>query len=266
MRRATRQPLRVGDRVFAFGSPFGIKFSMSQGVISGLNRSEGSAFLGMGAGYSNYIQTDAAINPGNSGGPLVDVNGRLVGMNTAIANNRRQNRESEGELQGQSAGIAFAVPLDTIEAIAQQIIRHDFVLRGYLGVGIGRSTPERLARLGFSGRGVIVTNTPNNQPAERAGLEPGDIIVRIANAPTPNSDALRAVISVRAPGQVVPVTVWRDGEELEIPVTLGAAYDVPSGGGLAYIPNSERLGAEGSRQWYRDNVLSEDDEDDESAL
>ena len=243
--RAQEGTLRPGDRVFAFGSPFGIKFSMSSGIVSGLGRSEGAGF---GVGYTNFIQTDAAINPGNSGGPLVDVNGRVVGMSTAIANNRdpapRNSDENEApiDLQGQNAGIGFAVPIETIEAIAGQLIQYESVLRGYLGIGLGFLNSEARSMLesrGFTGGGTFVRTVPEDEPAARAGLKVGDIILSVDGRATPTSEVLRAVVSVREPGTVVDVQIWRDGDTLNIPVRLGAARDLP-GRGLQYIPNSEQ--------------------------
>ncbi len=131
VRRATGERVHRGDRVFAFGSPFNFKFSMSEGIVSGLGR---TARGGIGqAGITNYIQTDAAVNPGNSGGPLVDVNGRVVGMNVAIAT----AENSEGGTEGQSAGISFAIPLATIEPRVEQIIEGQTPRSGYLGVSMG---------------------------------------------------------------------------------------------------------------------------------
>ena len=242
VRRAPEGTLRVGDRVFAFGSPFGIKFSMSSGIVSGLGRSEGAGF---GAGYTNFIQTDAAINPGNSGGPLVDVNGRVVGMSTAIANNRDQTRREDGtvdspDLQGQSAGIGFAVPIETIDAIAGQLITYERVLRGYLGINLPPSDQQArifLGELGFTGRGVLVADAPPDQPSSRAGLRAGDVILSIDGRETPDSAVLRAIVSVRRPGSLVDIKIWRDGETLTLPVRLGGARD--AGRGLEYIEGSE---------------------------
>src|SRR5262249_19153086 len=117
-RRATGLQPQQGDNVFVFGSPFGFKFSMSQGIISGLGR-DPTAAAEFG-GYTNYIQTDAAVNPGNSGGPLVDIKGRVIGMNVAIATARSSDGTTTDE--GQSAGISFAIPLGTIESVVDQLI------------------------------------------------------------------------------------------------------------------------------------------------
>ncbi|MCR9217858.1 MAG: trypsin-like peptidase domain-containing protein [bacterium] len=267
IRRATGEPLYVGDQVFAFGSPFGIKFSMSGGIVSGLGRSDGASFVNMVQGYTNFIQTDAAINPGNSGGPLVDVKGRLVGMNAAIANNREQfDRDSEQPaVQGQSAGIGFAIPLETIENVVDQLIESDVVLRGYLGVMLGNYefVRRRLESEGFMGTGVLISQTPRNQPAAEAGLRDGDVVIAINNRDTPNIDVLRSIISVQQPGRAVDITVWRDGEPVTVSVPLGAAYDTDpreTGSTLQYVPGSEDMTVEQIRERVETRASSDDDD------
>ncbi|MCA9307728.1 MAG: trypsin-like peptidase domain-containing protein, partial [Phycisphaerales bacterium] len=164
LRRATNEPVHMGDQVFAFGSPFGIKFSMSRGIVSGLGRGDAAHMMGMRRGYTNFIQTDAAMNPGNSGGPLVDIYGRVIGMNAAIANNAQPDQETAG-FSGQSAGIGFAIPLETVESVVDQIIESKLVLRGYLGVLIGDTSAEYAESIGLNRRGVVVTGVPDDQPA-----------------------------------------------------------------------------------------------------
>ncbi len=262
--RSTGNPIRVGERVFAFGSPFSIKFSMSQGIVSGLGRSEAANFLNMIGGYTNFIQTDAAMNPGNSGGPLVDVNGQLIGMNAAIANNVRDS--SGPELQGQSAGIGFAIPLDTVEAIVEQLIddESDIVLRGYLGINLTQfdMNSQTASRLGYGGTGVLVAATPNGQPAAKGGLEPGDIIVEINNVAVPNSDVLRSLISIHRPGENVTIRYWRpdnrgSGEFRDSTVRLGAAFNT-SGARLQYVPGSEDMTRSQVYAWIEREVGNAD--------
>lgn len=218
-RRASGTMVRKGDRVYAFGSPFGFKFSMTEGVVSGLGR-EAFGVTGFG-GYTNFIQTDAAVNPGNSGGPLVDVRGRVVGMNTAIVTG--ENPQARTDVKSQSAGIGFAIPLETIESVASQFIEGSEVLRGFLGVTLydnpavvtwpdNRRTP-----------GVRFGRVMEGQAAARAGLEAGDIVTHIDGENTPNGAVLRAKVSARRPGEVVTMTVHRDGRVIEMPVTIGAA-------------------------------------------
>jgi S1-C subfamily serine protease len=255
--RAAGEALRIGERVYAFGSPFSIKFSMSEGIVSGLGRSEAATFLNMIGGYTNFIQTDAAMNPGNSGGPLVDVNGRLVGMNAAIANNVRDIDDGP-QLQGQSAGIGFAIPLDTVEAVGDQLIDDTVpvVLRGYLGINLTRFDmgARDTARFGYEGTGVLIAGAPEGQPAAQAGLERGDIIVAIDGQEIISTDVLRSLISVRGPGETVVIRYWRSdgdgsGEFREARVRLGAAYNVGLRGGLQYVPDSQNMTREQIIDW-----------------
>lgn len=258
LRRASGQPVYIGDKVFAFGSPFGIKFSMSEGIISGLGRSDDR--IRGSTGYTNYLQTDAAINPGNSGGPLVDVNGKLVGMNTAIA-----NATDDSGSQGQSAGIGFAIPLESIEAITDQLLNEDQILRGFLGIGLSgfNEFNREFARgeygVDYDGVGVIIDRTPSDQPASQAGLQRGDVIVAIDGNATPTSDVLRSLVSIRRPGQIVPVEIYRDGDYETIEVRLGAGYHyleqtqrglVPQ---IEYVPGSEKMSESQIRRWIARN-------------
>ncbi len=230
--RATNEPIFQGDRVFAFGSPFGFKFSMSEGIVSGLGR---HAAAGPGAfnAYTNYIQTDAAINPGNSGGPLVDIKGRVVGMNTAIVTSPERSGADGSEVTGLSGGIGFAIPLETIEAVANQLIDNGEVLKGYLGVAL--ADPEDLnadqrMQWGLTeGFGVLITGVQDGLPAADAGLLPNDLIVRIDGEDTPSSPVLRSEISNRTPGEFVTITVRREGELRDFRVRLAAAKFLPSG-------------------------------------
>lgn len=249
LRRASREPVYVGDHVFAFGSPFGIRFSMSEGIISGLGRSEAASFVGMLQGYTNFIQTDAAINPGNSGGPLIDVNGRVVGMSAAIANNVSN---TEGPQQGQSAGIGFAIPVDTIDAVVSQLLADEIIIRGYLGIQLADAADWRTPE-DYEGNGVIVTTVVPEQPASRAGLQRNDIILQIDGQEVPNSAVLRSTISVRSPGSTVVAQVWRDSDIIQLPVRIGGAY-MSGGGNLAYIPESEGMSTAQIRDWVRSNV------------
>jgi S1-C subfamily serine protease len=251
IRQANGQPLRVGERVYAFGSPFGIKFSMSEGIVSGLGRSDGANMLGLSPGYTNYIQTDAAINPGNSGGPLVDTNGRLVGMNTAIANSAEQGFEPG--VSGQSAGIGFAVPLETIERVTEQLVDDKIILRGYLGVSFNVRRDARLVLedRGQIGDGVLIDRVPRGEPADRAGIEPGDVITAINGRPTPTPDILRAIISVQRPGSPADFTVIDDeGDARTVRVNLGAAVD-QGRRGLLYSPGSSEMTPNEARAWVR---------------
>ncbi|MCC6228593.1 MAG: trypsin-like peptidase domain-containing protein [Phycisphaerales bacterium] len=217
LRRASGERPEQGDRVFAFGSPFGFKFSMSEGIISGLGRSA-RPVLEMG-GFTNFIQTDAAVNPGNSGGPLVDIRGHVIGMNVAIATGRESDGTS-GEA-GQSAGISFAIPLDTIESVVEQIISNGRVARGFLGIQFDRGVAEIINDGEFVGLGLRISSVVSGGAAENSGLRRDDIIRSVAGYDTSDPEVLRAVVSACRPGQVVPAKVWRDSEEIDMNITLG---------------------------------------------
>lgn len=261
LRRATGEPISIGDTVFAFGSPFGVKFSMSRGIVSGLGRSEAASLVGMRTGYTNFIQTDAAMNPGNSGGPLVDVRGRVLGMSTAIANNVEFSFNDRAP-QGQSAGIGFAVPIDTIEAVVSQLIESNIVVRGHLGIGLADYPQRADLRDGgpYDGAGARILMVREGGPAAKAGLRDGDIVIRVLGQPCMNSDVLRSLVSIRPPGSVIPMTVWRSGETIDLNVRIGAAYFglVPSESDpnqmtedLIYVPGSETMTLEQVRERLR---------------
>jgi serine protease Do len=205
-----------GDLVFAFGSPFDFRFSMSSGVVSGLGRHVGLIRDDNGRwhGYENFIQVDAAINPGNSGGPLTDVRGRVVGMNTAIATRRRESAE-QSYFDGQFAGIGLAIPLDMIEPVVRQLIATGIVAKGYLGVepmDLDAGAAMTLRRLGFLGQGVMIRTTRPDGPAREAGLRPGDLVTAINNRAVNSVAQLRSVISSMLPGDSVRIDVWRYDE------------------------------------------------------
>ncbi len=209
-RRATGQAAQQGDLVYSFGSPFGFKFSMSQGVVSGLGRDPGTFSLD---GYTNFIQSDAAVNPGNSGGPLVDVRGRVVGMNVAIATGAGPAAD---ESTGQSAGISFAIPLSTIEPVVEQLIASGTVSKGFLGVNMPLTDEENLDQLrGIKfhnpGRGgVVVQGLVEGGPAAVAGLEEGDVIVGLGEVEVSSVAQLRSLIATTRPGQAVVLRVVRE--------------------------------------------------------
>jgi S1-C subfamily serine protease len=223
MRLASNRDVSQGEVVFAFGSPFGFKFSMSEGIVSGLGRHARTTLTGP-VGYTNYIQTDAAVNPGNSGGPLVNVRGEVIGMNTAIITRdeliQRENRADTGV----SGGVSFAIPLETIQSVVDQMIERGYVLKGYLGVYLDRLNFEAAEEAGFRERGgVVITGLQPGTPASNSGLREFDIITGVNDTLTPNLTVLRSTISNREPGETIRVRVWREGEDLEIPVTLAAA-------------------------------------------
>ncbi len=203
--RASGLRLERGDRVFAFGSPFGFKFSMSSGIVSGLGRSARSP---SGMGISNFIQTDAAVNPGNSGGPLVDVQGRVVGMNVAIAT----ATENEGGNEGQSAGISFAIPLATIESRVQQLIETGTIRQGYLGVRFSNAPVEVNGSI-VRNKGVLIEFVAPDGPSDKGGLKPGDVVLSIDDVPVEGSENLRSIISAKRPGAMVDLVIVRNGSD-----------------------------------------------------
>ncbi|MFK7884037.1 MAG: trypsin-like peptidase domain-containing protein [Phycisphaerales bacterium] len=219
VRRSEMRLPRVGERVFAFGSPFGFKFSMSEGIVSGLGRQPpGSSIPG---GYTNYIQTDAAVNPGNSGGPLINTDGHVVGMNVAIATARSIGSSPE-DSGGDSAGISFAIPLGTIEPIVRQLITYGEVSRGYMGISF--SGNQRVERVGNeNGRaltGVRVSQVIPDGPSDRAGIQADDVVVSIEGSPIVSTEALMSLISSGRPGEPVAVRVWRSDQIVELAVVL----------------------------------------------
>ncbi|MEM8756458.1 MAG: trypsin-like peptidase domain-containing protein [Planctomycetota bacterium] len=225
LRGEASERVSMGDRVFAFGSPFNFKFSMSEGIVSGLGRNPrtGSG----GSSFTNYIQTDAAVNPGNSGGPLVNVRGSLIGMNVAIATGR--DSDSRNDRQGQSAGISFAIPLGVIESVVDQIITSGEVRRGFLGISGGRFSQNAVPVLDQDGnfvrRGVYVQSVTDGLAADRAGMLPGDVITMIDNNEIREWHHLRSVITTARPGAMLPIEVWRDGEPVELQVSLAEFPD-----------------------------------------
>ncbi len=201
-----------GDMVFAFGSPFGNEFSMSQGIISGKGRQIG--LLVSRGGYENFIQTDAAINPGNSGGPLTNIYGQVVGMNTAIATR-----------SGGSEGIGYVIPVRMVTHVVDQLIDTGRVSRGYLGIGIDELTPAMARSFGYEGRGILVTQPLEDGPAGLAGVESGDIITAVDGRAVASIEQFRENIAAMPPGTTVTLTIFRGGETLEVEVELGELPD-----------------------------------------
>jgi S1-C subfamily serine protease len=215
IKRATGVQPQQGDRVFAFGSPFGFKFSMSEGIVSGLARDPMAAV--QFGGFTNFIQTDAAVNPGNSGGPLVDIKGRLIGMNVAIAT----GRETQGTTEGQSAGISFAIPLGTIESVVSQLIETGRVSRGYLGISWPQGQEPVVYDPATRRMGVRVLATAEDGPARKAGIRPGDVITAVDGQPVTAMETLRALITSLRPGQTVRLEGFRSGSPITFDVVLG---------------------------------------------
>ena len=206
--------LLVGQMTLAIGNPFGLDQTLTTGVVSALNREMESI---PGRVIRNVIQTDAAVNPGNSGGPLLDSAGRLIGVNSSILSP-----------SGAFAGIGFAIPVDEVNRIVTELIRHGSIVRPSLGVSLA---PDQLTeRLGLDG--VLVMQVDPDGPAALAGLRPtrrdftgnvhlGDVIAAIDDEPLKSTEDFFAALEARKPGDEVTLTVMRDGQRGSVPITLG---------------------------------------------
>jgi serine protease Do len=203
-----------------------LNLSVTQGIVSALGRS-GMNVVGNGrmAGYEDFIQTDAAINPGNSGGPLVDALGRVIGINTAILSRT-----------GMNGGIGFAIPIQMALNIVDDLLDDGQVQRGYLGVQITDLDLEKSEVLGLKDQGgALVTMVGGESPAEKAGIEPGDVIVNADGSRVDSSSRLRLMISARKPGSAVPLEVLRNGERITLSATL---EELPAEALAAADPNT----------------------------
>lgn len=209
---ADHETVAQGDIVFAFGSPFGIEFSMSQGIVSATNR-RNLQIIG-GDGFEDFIQTDAAINPGNSGGPLTNIYGHVIGMNTAIASRT-----------GASNGIGFAIPITMVKSVADQIIETGKVERGFLGIGIQDLDSKLAKTYGLEGKGVLITKPIEGSPAEKAGLQANDIITEVQGREVKSADGLKNFVASHKPGETLKVKVFRGGEYKDFEVTIAKRPD-----------------------------------------
>jgi serine protease DegQ len=197
---------RVGDIVLAIGNPFGVGETVTMGIVSALGRNH----LGINT-FENFIQTDAAINPGNSGGALVDVNGNLLGINTAIYSR-----------SGGSLGIGFAIPVSTARSVLESIITTGSVTRGWIGVEPQDVTPEIAESFGLDQKsGAIVAGVLKNGPADRAGVKPGDILTNVNGQEITDTTRLLNVIAQIKPGTAAKVHLVRKGRAIDLEVTIG---------------------------------------------
>ncbi len=212
--RGADEPLLVGETVIAIGSPFGLDASVTAGVISALNREIRLDEVGPGQGVRtipSIVQTDAAINPGNSGGALVDAQGRLVGINTAILTR-----------SGASQGVGFAVPGDQAVDSAEQLIDQGFVRHPLLGIAGQDVSAEIADELGLPARrGAIIESVQPGTGAADAGLRPGDVIVSVDGEPLVTMSQLVAEVRRRDPGDIVVLEIFRDGDLQDVEVELG---------------------------------------------
>ena len=198
--------LQVGDVVLAIGNPFNVGQTVTSGIVSALGRNQ----LGINA-FENFIQTDAAINPGNSGGALVDADGRLVGINTAIFSR-----------SGGSLGIGFAIPVDVARQVASAILKDGAVARGYIGVEPRELTPELAEALNVGDvKGVLIRSVYNDAPAAKAGIKPGDVLTRVGEQPITSPAELLATVAALKPRSEVEVVVQRGSKAMSFSLAVG---------------------------------------------
>jgi len=202
---ANSDKVEVGDLVLAIGNPFGLKESVTAGIVSALNRDS----IGLNA-YENFIQTDAAINPGNSGGALVDMKGRLIGINSAIISR-----------SGGNNGIGFAIPSNMVKFVVTSLIEKGKVVRGYLGVMISNINANKAKLYGID-HGVLINQVEPKSAAAAAGLKAGDIIVAVDGEKVDNAAELRNKIAFKGAGTVVTLKVYRNGKYITLKAKLKA--------------------------------------------
>jgi serine protease Do len=197
---------RVGDWVVAIGNPFGLGGTVTAGIISALHRN-----IGLGGAYDRYLQTDASINQGNSGGPMFDLNGNVIGINTAIFSPT-----------GGNVGIGFAIPAEEAKPVIDALKKGGHVQRGYLGVGIQPITDEIAGALGLpKNRGEIVARVEPGQAAARAGIKQGDVIVKVNNQDVTPDNTLSYIVANLPIGSRVPIELIRDGKRMSVTAVVG---------------------------------------------
>ncbi|MDT8384157.1 MAG: DegQ family serine endoprotease [Gammaproteobacteria bacterium] len=202
--------LEVGEWVLAIGNPFGLSHTLTVGVVS----AKGRTGLGIND-YEDFIQTDAAINPGNSGGPLVNLNGEVIGVNTAIFSR-----------SGGYMGVGFAIPANLARGVAEQLIANGEVTRGYLGIVIQQLTPELAESFSIKqGKGILVAQVSEGSPAEKAGIKTGDLIVRYQDQAVETVGDFRNRVALTPPGSKATVSIIRNGQGKDIAVKIGKLSD-----------------------------------------
>jgi len=216
--------VKVGHWVLAIGNPFGLEQTLTLGVVSGIGRENMNL-----SRYENFIQTDASINPGNSGGPLFNLRGEVIGINTAIINFAQ--------------GIGFAIPSNMANRIVTQLKTAGKVVRGWLGVGIQPLTPKLGEKFGVKdGKGILVNEVFEGNPADVAGIKPGDIITSVGGEHLESPNQLSRVVAGYGPGEEVQVQIIRDGQLLTLPVFLGIKKETPIVTSLPPMQNGIDLG------------------------
>src|ERR1700674_487799 len=200
--------LRPGQTVLAFGNPFGFRFTVTRGIVSGLNRP--NPFSRDRRSPGSFVQTDAAINPGNSGGPLVDVRGEVIGINTFLVSNSNS-----------FSGMGFAIPTQIVRPTVEALIRNGKVSHGYMGIGISDVTPENAKFFHVeNNEGAVVSQVENGSPAEKAGLKVGDVITELDGRKVSDASQLQIEVGQKQPGTAIKLEVLRDGKTVSVPVTL----------------------------------------------
>ncbi|MGA8273098.1 MAG: Do family serine endopeptidase [Candidatus Sulfotelmatobacter sp.] len=200
--------LRPGQTVLAFGNPFGFRFTVTRGIVSGLNRP--NPFSRNGRSPGSFIQTDAAINPGNSGGPLVDARGEVIGINTFLVSN-----------SDSFSGMGFAIPTQIVRPTVEALIRDGKVHHGYMGIGISDVTPENAKFFHVeNNEGAVITQVEPGSPAAKAGLKVGDVITELDGQKVSDASQLQIEVGQKAPGSSIKLGVLRDGKNVNESVTL----------------------------------------------
>lgn len=220
---------RIGDWVLAVGNPFGLGGTVTAGIVSARGRDIGAS------AYDDFIQIDAPVNRGNSGGPTFNTNGEVIGVNTAIFSP-----------SGGNVGIAFAIPASTVQSVVTQLREKGSVSRGWIGVQIQQVTPEIAESIGMKGtEGALVAEPQADSPAVKAGIEAGDVIVRVNDQPVKNARELSRTIGAMPPGAAVKLGVLRKGQERTINLTLG---QLPNTQEASVAPNGNDRGSQGQTE------------------
>ena len=215
----------MGEWVLAVGNPYGLSHTVTVGIVSAKGRV-------IGGPYDDFIQTDASINPGNSGGPLININGEVIGMNTAIFANIQGNYLAQG--------IGFAIPINLVRSVVRDLRRYGKVQRGWLGAMIQDVTPELAESFNLpEERGALIADLVPNGPADKGGLKRGDVVLRIDATEIKDSIELPKITAERLPGTTSTLTVNRDGQEITLAVVLG---EFPEADGM--IPPTEAASEE----------------------
>jgi len=224
------EQLQVGDTVLAIGNPFGVGLTVTHGIVSALGRNNLNI-----ESFEDFIQTDAPINPGNSGGALLDSKGRVVGINTAIVSGN-----------GGSNGIGFAIPINLVRSVVDQLVRNGKVARGFMGVGLEEIKPDLAEQFGTT-HGALVTDVNPDTPAEKAGLKSGDVITKLDGKPVDDPASLRLAVSEMAPGTSVNLEYLRDGKSATVTLKLADRSS-------SSLAQNDRNGAEGKNEGVLNGV------------